>query len=102
MGKQPTQYKMANTVSSDKNDSEYDEIIDSPTVRETKINRLVRMILRHHGKITFYTGAGISTGAGIPDFRSGIGSVTGMPAGKWCNDATAKDWNKKEKRENAA
>ena len=93
---------MASTVSSNKNDSEYDEIIDSQSAREAKIDRLVEMIRKHKGKITFYTGAGISTGAGIPDFRSGIGSVTGMPAGKWCQDATKKDWNKKEKNEDAA
>lgn len=93
---------MASTVSSNKNDSEYDEIIDSPAVRNKKIDLLVAMIQRHKGNITFYTGAGISTGAGIPDFRSGIGSVTGMPAGKWCQNATRKDWSKNEKRVNAA
>ena len=93
---------MADTVSNNKNDSEYNEIIDSQSVRDAKIDRLAKMIRKHKGKITFYTGAGISTGAGIPDFRSGIGSVTGMPAGKWCHDATKKDWNKAEKNEDAA
>lgn len=93
---------MSDTVSSNKNDSEYDEIIDSPSALEGKIDRLVKLIQKHKGNITFYTGAGISTGAGIPDFRSGIGSVTGMPAGKWCHDATKKDWSKSEQSEDAA
>lgn len=93
---------MASTVSANKNDSEYDEIIDSPAIRAKKIDRLVKLIQRHKGNITFYTGAGISTGAGIPDFRSGIGSATGMPAGKWCHDATKKDWSKKEKKVDVA
>ena len=87
---------MADTVSSNKNDDEYKELIDEPSARAHKIHQLASLIRKHKGKVVVYTGAGISTGAGIPDFRSGIGSVTGMPAGKWCQNATLSQWSKEE------
>ena len=88
---------MADTVSNDKNDNEYAELIDSPKQRNAKIKALAALIEKHKGNVVVYTGAGISTGAGIPDFRSGLGSVTGMPPGKWCQNATEKQWTKEER-----
>eukprot|EP00940_MAST-03C_sp_MAST-3C-sp2_P000109 g109.t1 len=79
---------MADTVSKNMSDDEYKEYIDTPSVRKKKIQELAEMIKKHRGRVIFFTGAGISTAAGIPDFRSGVGSATGLPAGKWCHDAT--------------
>lgn len=75
---------MASTVAADKEDEEYREYLDEPDVLKQKVQQLAGLIRKHRGKVVFFTGAGISTGAGIPDFRSGLNSVTGMPAGKWC------------------
>jgi len=83
---------MASTVSGDKTDDEYKEYIDSPETIKQKVDQLHKLMVKHAGKVVVYTGAGLSTGAGIPDFRSGLGSVTGMPAGKWCQNATQSQW----------
>jgi len=90
---------MASTVSNDKEADEYREYIDAPDVRDGKIRKLAALIRKHSGNVIFFTGAGISTGAGIPDFRSGLNSATGMPAGKWCKDATSSQWSSKERQE---
>lgn len=84
---------MSDTVSNDLHADEYKEYIDSPKILSKKIERLADLVKKHRGKVVFFTGAGISTSAGIPDFRSGVNSVTGMPAGKWCNDATNASWS---------
>ena len=90
---------MASTVSADKTAAEYAEIMDSPDQVAEKVRQLARLVKKYRGDVVFVTGAGISTSCGIPDFRSGLGSATGMPAGKWCIDATQKTWNEAEKRE---
>lgn len=90
---------MSNTVAADKTHEEYREYIDAPESLSTKIDILADLVRQHHGNVVFYTGAGISTGAGIPDFRSGLGSVTGMPPGKWCTDATKNQWTEQERRD---
>ena len=74
---------MASTVSRNKDADEYVEYIDSDNSVRTKILELARLMRKHRGNIIFFTGAGISTGAGIPDFRSGMGSKSGMPCGKY-------------------
>jgi len=91
---------MSNTVSNNIKDDEYREYIDDPKVVEKKVDELARLVRKHKGRVVFFTGAGISTGAGIPDFRSGVNSVTGMPAGKWCKDATSNKWDDDTKKEN--
>eukprot|EP00658_Telonema_sp_P-2_P059665 TRINITY_DN4881_c0_g1_i16.p1 TRINITY_DN4881_c0_g1~~TRINITY_DN4881_c0_g1_i16.p1 ORF type:complete len:444 (+),score=109.20 TRINITY_DN4881_c0_g1_i16:110-1441(+) len=93
---------MAHTVSADKSDEEYREYVDSPEDVANKISQLAELVQKHRGKVVVYTGAGISTGAGIPDFRSGLNSKTGMPAGKWCQNATSGQWDSKEKKEEEA
>jgi len=54
------------------------ERYDKPGVLSQKIDRLVQMIKASNHMICF-TGAGISTSAGIPDFRG--------PKGKWTREA---------------
>lgn len=44
------------------------ETFDTPDVIEMKVQQLVSMV-RASTFIVFHTGAGISTSAGIPDFR---------------------------------
>ena len=83
---------MASTVSPDLAASEYEEIIDDDATRASKINQLTQLVKKHKGQILVYTGAGLSTSAGIADFRSGLNSATGMPAGKWCRQATEEQW----------
>jgi len=90
---------MADTVSDDVHDKEYMEYVDNEKTFEKKIDRLVQLIQEHRGNICIFTGAGISTSSGIPDFRSGLNSCTGMPAGKWCKDATEKGWTEEQKQE---
>ena len=51
------------------------EIFDSPEEVDRKVNLLVKWISEESSHTVFYTGAGISTSAGIPDFRG--------PKGVW-------------------
>ena len=44
------------------------EKFDAPQVLDTKVKQLVEMV-RSSSFVVFHTGAGISTSAGIPDFR---------------------------------
>lgn len=90
---------MADTVSADKHADEYAEIVDTPQQVAHKVRQLAELVKNYRGNVVFVTGAGISTSCGIPDFRSGLGSATGMPAGKWCTDATQKTWTAAEKQE---
>jgi len=92
---------MASTVAADKDAAEYAEIIDDADTVRTKVLQLAALMRQHSGRVVFVTGAGISTGAGIPDFRSGLGSATGMPAGKWTQKATAAQWTESERSEMA-
>ena len=92
---------MASTVAADKDAAEYAEIIDDADTVRTKVLQLAALMRQHSGRVVFVTGAGISTGAGIPDFRSGLGSTTGMPAGKWTQKATAAQWTESERSEMA-
>ena len=51
------------------------EIFDSPEEVDSKVEILARWISKESSHTVFYTGAGISTSAGIPDFRG--------PKGVW-------------------
>ena len=58
------------------------EYFDSPEVLDKKVTQLAQMILESKHFTTF-TGAGISTASGIPDYRSGANTVLPTGAGCW-------------------
>ena len=65
-----------------KTEEEKKEFFDSPEVLNNKIEMLAEMILSSQHMITF-TGAGISTSTGIPDYRSGYNTVLETGPGCW-------------------
>lgn len=65
-----------------KTDVEYIEHFDLPDVLNEKIELLAKLITESKHFIAF-TGAGISTAAGVPDFRSGLNTVLDVGAGAW-------------------
>lgn len=70
---------MADTAR-DKDDTK--ELFDSAEKLIPKIKRLAD-VLRNCRHAIAFTGAGISTSAGIPDFRSGVNTCLDTGAGKW-------------------
>jgi len=70
---------MASTARTEEQCKEY---FDAPDVFERKIDQLVAWVRASKHMIAF-TGAGISTSAGIPDFRSGLNTVLETGAGAW-------------------
>eukprot|EP00753_Platysulcus_tardus_P019655 PLAT7394.1.p1 GENE.PLAT7394.1~~PLAT7394.1.p1 ORF type:complete len:441 (-),score=227.83 PLAT7394.1:90-1412(-) len=71
---------MADTAhSSDKEKREY---FDEPDVLAAKVAQLAKWVRASRHFIAF-TGAGISTAAGIPDFRSGMDTVLDTGPGVW-------------------
>merc|ERR1711959_263534 len=77
MGK--TASNMSDTVDS-RRVIEYSE--KSDTILEGKLDALAQMIRASNGKCVFFTGAGVSTSAGIADYRG--------PNGKWTKQRIAK------------
>mmetsp|Transcript_18543 Transcript_18543/g.74032 ORF Transcript_18543/g.74032 Transcript_18543/m.74032 type:complete len:376 (-) Transcript_18543:493-1620(-) len=70
------------------------ERLDSPAVLSRKLKRLVAMVTEaasNNGRVVALTGAGISTAAGIPDFRG--------PRGIWTLEDERAKQEKKKKRE---
>jgi len=70
------------------------EYFDPPEVLEEKCEILANMILASKYAVAF-TGAGISTASGIPDYRSGFNTV--LPTGPGCWEKAA---NRKKYEEN--
>lgn len=58
------------------------EFFDTPEELETKVEVLAQWV-RESSHFTVFTGAGISTSAGIPDFRSGYNTVLPTGPGAW-------------------
>ena len=69
---------MANTALNEGDKKEY---FDSPAELDQKVTRLTKMVLKANHFVA-YTGAGISTSTGIPDYRSGAKTV--LPTGPGC------------------
>jgi len=70
-----------------KTDKEKEEFFDSEQELDEKITTLAEWIKASKHFVAF-TGAGISTGAGIPDFRSGVNTVLPTGPGAWEKAAT--------------
>ena len=65
-----------------KSEDEKQEFFDDPETLDNKCELLAQMILSSSHFIAF-TGAGISTSAGIPDYRSGVNTVLETGPGCW-------------------
>jgi len=84
---------MAHTA---RNDEETKEYFDNADVLTRKIDKLADMIKASKHFIVF-TGAGISTAAGIADYRSGKDTVLKTGAGVWTKEAADKIGEKYKK-----
>ena len=69
-----------------KTEEEKKEYFDSPEELDRKVTMLAEMVVTSQHMITF-TGAGISTACGIPDYRSGYNTV--LPTGPGCWEKAA-------------
>ena len=69
-----------------KKESEKREYFDTPEVLDEKITALAEMIVTSQHMVAF-TGAGISTASGIPDYRSGMNTC--LPTGPGCWETAA-------------
>ena len=65
-----------------KTEEEKKEYFDSPEVLDQKVSMLAEMVLTS-SHMTAFTGAGISTACGIPDYRSGYNTVLETGPGCW-------------------
>lgn len=65
-----------------KTEEEKKEFFDSPKELDRKVSLLAEMILSSEHFVAF-TGAGISTSTGIPDYRSGAKTVLNTGPGCW-------------------
>ncbi|CAG9327387.1 unnamed protein product [Blepharisma stoltei] len=72
-----------------KNEEEKKEYFDTPEELEAKIEQLALWV-REASHFIAFTGAGISTSAGIPDFRSGYNTVLQTGPGAWEKKAQGK------------
>lgn len=83
---------MANSAIQNEEDKR--EYFDSDTELETKVNLLTEWI-RNSNHFIAFTGAGISTSAGIPDYRSGYNTVLPTGPGEWEKAAQKRPSNQK-------
>ena len=65
-----------------KNEEEKKEIFDKEEELEEKCAKLAKLIVKSKHLVAF-TGAGISTGAGVPDYRSGTNTKLKTGPGQW-------------------
>ena len=65
-----------------KTEEEKKEFFDSPEELDKKVEQLAQLI-RDSEHFCAFTGAGISTSAGIPDYRSGAKTVLKTGPGCW-------------------
>jgi NAD-dependent SIR2 family protein deacetylase len=65
-----------------KSEAEKKEFFDPEEVLQEKVAKLADLVLNSKHFVAF-TGAGISTACGIPDFRSGVNTVLGTGPGAW-------------------
>ena len=65
-----------------KTENEKKEYFDAPDVLEKKIDALAALV-KNSKNFQVFTGAGLSTAAGIPDYRSGANTVVETGPGCW-------------------
>ena len=65
-----------------KSEEEKREYFDSPEELDEKVSMLAEMVVMSQHMVAF-TGAGISTASGIPDYRSGYNTVLETGPGCW-------------------
>lgn len=80
-----------------KTEEEKKEYFDTPEVLEEKVNLLTEMVLTSAHFVSF-TGAGISTACGIPDYRSGHNTVLETGPGCWETAANKLKYTEEQKR----
>ena len=76
-------------------EEEKKEYFDSPAVLQRKVNQLAEWILASQNFVGF-TGAGISTACGIPDYRTGYNTVLETGPGCWETAANLEKYNKNQ------
>ena len=74
-----------------KSEEEKKEYFDSPEVLDQKVQMLAEMVIMSQHMVAF-TGAGISTAAGVPDYRSGYNTVLETGPGCWETAANKKKY----------
>ena len=74
-----------------KTEEEKKEYFDSPEELDEKVSMLAEMIIMSQHMVAF-TGAGISTASGIPDYRSGYNTVMETGPGCWETAANKKKY----------
>ena len=80
-----------------KTEEEKKEYFDEPAVLEEKVGLLAEMVLSSAHFVAF-TGAGISTSSGIPDYRSGFDTVLNTGPGCWESAANKKKYEEEKKK----
>ena len=78
-----------------KTEEEKKEYFDAPDVLDQKVQMLAEMIISSSHMVAF-TGAGISTAAGVPDYRSGYNTVLQTGPGCWETAANKQKYNKQQ------
>ena len=76
-----------------KTEEEKKEFFDDPETLDAKVTQLAEWV-RESQNMSVFTGAGISTSTGIPDYRSGYGTV--LETGPGCWEKAAKKQKYKE------
>ena len=84
--KNNTQHQKTMASTAHKTEEEKKEYFDRPDVLDQKIEKLANWI-RNSKHFVAFTGAGLSTACGIPDYRSGANTVLPTGAGCWENAA---------------
>ena len=83
-----------------KSEEEKKEYFDSPEELDQKVQTLAEMIVLSK-KMCFFTGAGISTACGIPDYRSGFNTVLETGPGCWETAANKHKYKEEVKKAGA-
>ena len=79
-----------------KTEEEKKEYFDTPEDLEKKVQTLAKWV-KESNHFSVFTGAGVSTSSGIPDYRSGANTVLPTGAGCWENAANIQKARKEGK-----